>query len=61
MLNVESVYLKEVDLSFNSSHDHSKWAVASENKLNKNWVCVGDINRAVSFFFKYYYSYYHYF
>ncbi|XP_043467775.1 plancitoxin-1 [Leptopilina heterotoma] len=46
VFNVESVYLKEVDLNFNSSHDHSKWAVASENKSNSNWVCVGDINRA---------------
>lgn len=46
VFNVESVYLKEVELNFNSSHDHSKWAVAAESKPNKNWVCVGDINRA---------------
>ena len=47
VFNIESVSLKEVDLEFNSSHDHSKWAVASDNKNNGNWVCVGDINRAV--------------
>jgi len=45
---VQSIHLKEVDLDFKSSHDHSKWAVSVDGKVNKTWVCVGDINRAVS-------------
>ncbi|XP_020291950.1 plancitoxin-1 [Pseudomyrmex gracilis] len=44
--NVMSIYLKEVDINFKSSRDHSKWAVTVDNKANKTWTCVGDINRA---------------
>ncbi|KAH0948837.1 hypothetical protein HN011_011663 [Eciton burchellii] len=46
VFNVQSIHLKEVDLDFKSSHDHSKWAVSVDGKVNKTWVCVGDINRA---------------
>lgn len=43
-------------MSFTSHHDHSKWTIAAtrkkdnikNNKVADNWVCVGDINRAVS-------------
>jgi len=48
---VKSIYLKEIDLNFKSSHDHSKWAVSVNGKVNKTWICVGDINRAVSMHF----------
>lgn len=42
-----SIHLKEIDINFKSSRDHSKWAVAVDDKANKTWICVGDINRAV--------------
>lgn len=29
---------------FNSTQDHSKWAVARDNP----WICIGDLNRSVS-------------
>ncbi|EZA50029.1 hypothetical protein DMN91_006039 [Ooceraea biroi] len=44
--NVQSIYLKGVDVDFKSSRDHSKWAVSVEGKQNKTWTCIGDINRA---------------
>ncbi|KAI4483017.1 hypothetical protein M0804_008072 [Polistes exclamans] len=44
--NIKSVKLHTGDVQFTSSQDHSKWVVAIDNKNNKSWVCVGDINRA---------------
>jgi hypothetical protein len=50
-MNVESISLSVAKVQFKNTHDHSKWAV-SINSSNKNsWVCVGDINRAVNYFF----------
>lgn len=48
VMNVRSISLSEAKVQFKSSHDHSKWAVASDGKNKNSWVCVGDINRAVS-------------
>ena len=48
VLNVQSVFLSSADVHFKSSHDHSKWAVSVDGKKKATWVCVGDINRAVS-------------
>lgn len=44
--NIESIKLQAVDINFASSQDHSKWVVAQSNKRNHSWVCIGDINRA---------------
>lgn len=44
--NVESVLLSAANVDFASSRDHSKWAVTMENRSNKTWTCVGDINRS---------------
>ncbi|XP_059610701.1 plancitoxin-1 [Phlebotomus argentipes] len=38
------VHVQKQRTNFRSLDDHSKWAVALEN--NKDWICVGDINRA---------------
>lgn len=44
--NVEGVKLPIVNETFSSHKDHSKWAVSET--INEPWVCIGDINRAVS-------------
>lgn len=36
----------DVDIGFNSTSDHAKWAVASD--AGEYWICIGDINRAVN-------------
>ena len=52
--NVESLRLDNPALEFNTSQDHSKWAVSQTVGLKfwrwrlpstSNWICVGDINR----------------
>ncbi|XP_046817717.1 plancitoxin-1 [Vespa crabro] len=44
--NVKSVKLQAANIQFESTQDHSKWVVTMNNKKNKSWVCIGDINRA---------------
>lgn len=44
VFNVRTVVLNTANITFNSTHDHSKWAVSTP-KSNKNFVCIGDINR----------------
>ncbi|XP_066603958.1 plancitoxin-1 [Prorops nasuta] len=44
--NVESIHLVNANVDFKSTNDHSKWAIAADNKSNRSWVCIGDINRA---------------
>lgn len=46
--NIQEVNVTGVD--FNSLNDHSKWAVTT--MMNNSWICVGDINRAVSIIMK---------
>lgn len=41
--------MKFNDFEFTSKDDHSKWAVAASKE--SDWICVGDINRAVSISF----------
>ncbi|ESN96252.1 hypothetical protein HELRODRAFT_107427 [Helobdella robusta] len=49
--NIESIKLLE--MSFNSTSDHSKWAIATSlpdfkrKRRTSTWTCVGDINRQV--------------
>ncbi|KAL1509067.1 hypothetical protein ABEB36_003865 [Hypothenemus hampei] len=43
--NVLSVSIKQFNISFNNTVDHSKWAVSTGN-ISANWICIGDINRA---------------
>ncbi|KAL2726798.1 plancitoxin-1 [Vespula squamosa] len=44
--NIKSVKLQAANIQFTSTQDHSKWVVTMDNKKNKSWVCIGDINRA---------------
>lgn len=46
-----------MNIDYNSSHDHSKWAITATKKSKNHWVCIGDINRAVSFIIKKGFSY----
>ncbi|KAJ8950997.1 hypothetical protein NQ318_006381 [Aromia moschata] len=45
VINVESIFINSVNVSFTTTNDHSKWAVTPPSDT-KNWICVGDINRA---------------
>ncbi|KAJ9574029.1 hypothetical protein L9F63_008555 [Diploptera punctata] len=44
--NVATLSMKTAGVHFKSTLDHSKWAVS--DVANKDWVCVGDINRMES-------------
>lgn len=54
--NVERIRFPIAKMSFTCHSDHSKWAVAVAHKMQLSqdakvadyWVCVGDINRALS-------------
>lgn len=43
--NVEEVSFKSESITFKTMRDHSKWMVSDVHSL----ICVGDINRQVSF------------
>lgn len=47
VLNIEEVSARAASTNFTTHHDHSKWVVAREP--DKPYVCIGDINRMVSF------------
>lgn len=50
-MNIKSLVVEKPDKSkiwYKSSKDHSKWAITDQN--SKPFVCIGDINRAVSRF-----------
>ncbi len=42
--NISAIKMDSLNFEFNSTEDHSKWAVSVDDL----WICVGDINRAVS-------------
>lgn len=46
VFNVDKMNLNQA-YAFPTTDDHSKWAVSD---LSSDWICVGDINRAVSKF-----------
>ncbi|KAL3266231.1 hypothetical protein HHI36_010412 [Cryptolaemus montrouzieri] len=45
--NVETISMVQTNVTFNTTHDHSKWAVSFPED-DTFWICVGDINRAES-------------
>ena len=63
--NIERLKFPIAKMSFTSHNDHSKWTVAVAHKMHNSqdtkvadyWVCVGDINRAVSFYILNFYLY----
>ncbi|XP_072399726.1 plancitoxin-1-like [Diabrotica undecimpunctata] len=42
--NIQKINMSVANVSFNTTSDHSKWAVSSNS--SSSWSCVGDINRA---------------
>lgn len=46
VVNVATVSFKPFNVEFSSEKDHSKWALSEDGK--SPWICIGDINRAVS-------------
>ncbi|KAL7303502.1 hypothetical protein TKK_0003669 [Trichogramma kaykai] len=44
VMNIKSISLSKAQISFNSTHDHSKWAISANDEYSL--VCIGDINRA---------------
>lgn len=46
--NIRAIDFINNSVEYNSTHDHSKWAI-SLNELDP-WVCVGDINRMITQF-----------
>lgn len=48
--NVRQISIDFLKCKFNNYKDHSKYAVSIDEE--KPWVCIGDINRAVSVYNK---------
>lgn len=48
VFTISRIEISESDYRFSTYRDHSKWAVASTDKIN--WICIGDINRFESQF-----------
>lgn len=44
--NIESIAVDVAEAKFKTTSDHSKWAITNSSI---NIVCIGDINRMVSF------------
>lgn len=44
--NIEHIFFRRKQLSFKTTVDHSKWAVA----FDLPWTCIGDLNRNISQF-----------
>lgn len=59
MNNIEKIAFANKNIAFSSHSDHSKWAISVPEEFSiikfydesNHWVCVGDINRAVSILF----------
>ncbi|KNC34101.1 hypothetical protein FF38_06465 [Lucilia cuprina] len=52
--NIQAIEFNNLNIQFNTTQDHSKWAVSQSVGLKfwrwrlpstSNWICVGDINR----------------
>uniref|UniRef100_W8BGC2 Deoxyribonuclease-2-alpha n=1 Tax=Ceratitis capitata TaxID=7213 RepID=W8BGC2_CERCA len=53
VFNIREIHEQQLQIAFNTTSDHSKWAVSQETGLKlwrwrvggADWICVGDINR----------------
>jgi deoxyribonuclease II len=48
VFNIKSISIPSKGIAFDTTKDHSKWLVGRDNGV----ICVGDINRQVSFYFR---------
>lgn len=46
VMNVKSMVIPQLDVEYSSHKEHSKLAIS--DSVSKPWICIGDINRAVS-------------